>query len=62
VCDQCYCVGITYVDCICIYGKYKKIELEFEVCECCGHLVNDGKPADTEFNKTQFKNYKNGEI
>ena len=57
VCDQCYCLGIQYNDCICSYGNYKVIELEFEVCICCGHLINDGQPADTEFNKQQLKQH-----
>jgi len=58
VCEGCLSVGITEADCICTYDKnYKTIELEFEVCECCGHLISDGNPADTEFNKQQFKNY-----
>lgn len=57
VCDQCHAVGILYNDCICSYGKYKTIELEFEVCECCGNLVDDGNPADTPFNDEQFKKH-----
>lgn len=58
VCDQCYCVGMKYGDCVCSYDKYKTIELEFEVCECCGHLIDDGNPADTPFNDEQIKNHK----
>ena len=57
VCDQCYAVGLLYNDCVCSYGKYKTIELEFEVCECCGNLVDDGNPADTPFNEEQFKKH-----
>jgi len=58
VCDQCYCVGMIYGDCVCSYDKYKTIELEFEVCKCCGHLIDDGNPADTPFNHEQIKNHK----
>ena len=57
VCDRCYSVGITHTDCICSYGNYKTIELEFEVCNCCGNLVEDGHPADTEFNDRQIEKY-----
>lgn len=55
VCIDCYSVGITYTDCICQYGKFPTIELEFEVCECCGNLIKDGNPADSEFNTKQFE-------
>jgi len=55
VCEDCHCVGIQYSDCRCAYDKYKTIELEFEVCDCCGNLINDGQPADTEFNKKQLE-------
>lgn len=55
VCDQCYSVGLLYNDCICSYGKYEIIELEFEVCQCCGNLVDDGTPADTPFNRGKLK-------
>jgi hypothetical protein len=58
VCDQCFCVGIQDTNCVCAYDKYKTIELEFEVCECCGHLIDDGTPADTPFNTEQFKKHK----
>lgn len=57
VCDQCYCVGKQHIDCVCAYDKYNTIELEFEVCECCGHLINDGAPAHTPFNDEQIKNH-----
>lgn len=57
VCDQCYCVGMIHGDCVCSYDKYKTIELEFEVCKCCGHLIDDGNPADTPFNEEQIKNH-----
>ncbi len=55
VCTSCLSVNITDNDCICMYQKdYPTIELEFEVCECCGHLIEDGSPADTSFNDQQF--------
>lgn len=58
VCVNCFSVGISYSDCRCTYqNNYPTIELEFEVCKCCGNLVQDGSPADTEFNKKQFKEY-----
>lgn len=56
VCIQCQSVGIIYNDCICTYSNdYDTIELEFEVCNCCGHLINDGYSADTEFNRLQLE-------
>lgn len=57
VCDQCLCFGIQNTNCICSYGKYRIIELEFEVCGCCGHILHDGDPVDTAFNKKQFKEH-----
>jgi len=56
VCTDCYSVGIIHPDCICSYSKYNTIELEFEVCNCCGNLVDDGSPSDTDFNKKQLTN------
>ena len=56
VCADCTSVGITNNNCICSYSKdYPTIELEFEVCECCGHLLRDGDPAHTLFNEEQYK-------
>jgi hypothetical protein len=56
VCADCHSVGITYNDCRCTYQNgYPTIELEFEVCECCGNIVNDGQCADTPFNNEQLK-------
>lgn len=55
VCDQCLSIGIIYNDCVCAYDKYKTIELEFEVCSCCNKVIDDGQPAETEFNKKQLK-------
>lgn len=55
VCTSCYAVGIEHADCVCTYQKdYPTVELEFEVCECCGQLISDGSPADTEFNDAQM--------
>lgn len=54
VCDRCYSVGIIDNNCVCANGKYNVIELEFEVCKCCGNLIEDGSPADTDFNKKQI--------
>lgn len=58
VCTHCFALGIMDINCICSYGNYKVIELEFEVCDCCGHVLNDGQPADSEFNKQQLKKKK----
>lgn len=55
VCDQCYSEGAINLDCGCTHGEYFLVELEFEVCDCCGHVLEDGNPADTEFNQRQFK-------
>ena len=59
VCVKCFCVGIRDSDCVCAYDKYETIELEFEVCDCCGNLISDGDPADTPFNDEQFKKLNN---
>jgi hypothetical protein len=57
VCRSCLSDSILYSDCICTYKRnYPTIELEFEVCKCCGNLINDGQPANTEFNKQQYEN------
>ena len=57
VCTSCYCVGISDPECICCYNdNYKRIELEFEVCICCGNLIEDGNLAESEFNERQNKN------
>ena len=55
VCINCLSVGMIYSDCVCTYDKYETIDLEFEVCNCCGNIVEDGNPADTEFNNEQLK-------
>ncbi len=54
VCDQCLSAGITDVNCVCMTERYNLIELEFDVCECCGNMVEDGTPADTFFNREQI--------
>jgi hypothetical protein len=56
VCASCQAVGVTDTNCICVdNNRYPTIELEFEVCKCCGNLISDGEPADTEFNNKQLK-------
>lgn len=36
-----------------------KTRLEkFEVCECCGNIINDGNPAETDFNLKQIRKNK----
>lgn len=60
VCIHCLGVGVVDPSCPCTYShKYQTIELEFEVCECCGHLKNDGEPAATSFNEEQLKTISN---
>ena len=44
------------MNCRCADSNYQTVELEFEVCECCNNLIDDGHPADTEFNKKQLEN------
>ena len=59
VCKICYSVGISHPDCDCCHmNNYPTIELEFEVCNTCGNLVDDGHPVENEFNKEQQKNEK----
>ncbi len=54
VCTDCMSPLITDANCICTYQKnYDTIELEFEKCECCRNT--NAHPADTEFNKKQYK-------
>lgn len=56
VCASCCSVGISDVDCICVYShNYETMELEFEECDCCGNVAD--QPADTPFNEEQFKKY-----
>jgi len=58
VCDECFNVGIS-PHCVCFDSNYSTIELEFEVCDCCGQVLNDGRtPANTEFNAEQLKKLK----
>jgi hypothetical protein len=58
VCPECLGVGNVDSNCICQYNQYESIELEYEVCNCCGNIIEDGSPANTEFNKKQLKNIK----
>lgn len=58
VCDRCFSDTITDPNCQCCIGKYKTIELEFEVCDCCGNTIEDGQPAETEFNNSQREKHK----
>lgn len=58
VCRDCLSPGIIYPECICVYDRnYATIELEFEVCNCCGNM--NSHPADTEFNKKQLEDADN---
>ena len=51
VCTSCFSPDISDPNCVCCpTNTYETIELEFEVCKCCGNLT-DGNPADTEFNE-----------
>jgi len=55
VCTDCYNVNISDPNCICCHSnEYETIELEFEVCNCCNNIIQDGSPADTSFNKEQL--------
>lgn len=64
VCAECFSYGINYLDCVCTYQKnYPTVLLEFEVCTCCGHIISDGTPADTEYNNKvleELQNKQNG--
>lgn len=54
VCASCLSNDIVDINCRCTYDKkYPIIELEFEKCECCGHI--SAFPANTEFNNKQLK-------
>jgi len=54
VCANCLSIGITDPNCICSYDfRYQTVELEFEVCLCCGNTADT--PADTEFNQAQYR-------
>lgn len=51
VCSACMSIGISNIDCVCTYmNDYPTVILEFEVCNCCGH-VNDDNVPDTPFNR-----------
>lgn len=54
VCKSCMSIGITHIDCICTYLKdYPTVTVEFEVCNCCGHM-DDSQLPFTEFNRQQL--------
>lgn len=56
VCVDCLSTTIINVDCRCVtHNNYKTVELEFEVCACCNNILNDGSPAETEFNTQKYK-------
>lgn len=53
VCTSCFSIGTTDPNCICCNtDNYDTIELEFEICNCCGNPIEDGTPADSIFNTT----------
>ena len=53
VCASCQSLSIVDKNCICVWeNKYPTIELEFEMCDHCGHVSEE--PADTEFNRIQL--------
>lgn len=54
VCRECLSPDIIYAECVCVTERrYPTIELEFEVCKCCGNMSS--QPADTEFNAKQLQ-------
>lgn len=56
VCKVCLSIDVSDADCICVYSSnYPTIELEFEVCACCGRPTSPGSPADSEFNNKQLE-------
>lgn len=59
VCTECKArVRAVDSNCICNFSSlFDTIELEFEVCECCGKEVTPEQYADTEFNKAQIADY-----
>ncbi|MCH8067795.1 MAG: hypothetical protein IID16_00780 [Candidatus Marinimicrobia bacterium] len=54
VCDRCFSDRIIDTDCQCCIGNVILIELEFDVCHCCCNVIDDGQPADTEFNREKY--------
>jgi len=53
VCASCHSLSIIDTNCICVWEhNYPTIELEFEMCDHCGHVSEE--PADTEFNREQL--------
>ena len=57
VCADCHSLGIIDTQCKCSYTSYDTVELEFEVCRCCGNIVEDGMPADTPHNTKVLADY-----
>lgn len=55
VCQSCLSAGMVNPSCECAFGEYEAVLLEFEVCNCCGNIINDGDPADTPFNTKQLE-------
>lgn len=56
VCASCLSEGVTDINCVCCSEEgYDSIELEFNSCECCGHIIDDGFPINSEFNTAQLK-------
>lgn len=55
VCVDCltHDINLTPDNCICTYKDYDTIELEFESCDCCGHV--EAEHADTPFNEKQIE-------
>lgn len=51
-CMSCY--EVNGCDCNC-----GSIELEFEVCSCCGNVLDERCPADTKFNSDQITELEN---
>lgn len=54
VCADCHSAEIIYSECVCVTEKrYPTIELEFDICRCCGHTST--LPNDSEFNDQQYE-------
>lgn len=55
VCDRCLSPYIIDIDCVCAidWKNANYIELEFEKCDCCGHLSD--QPLESEFNNQQLE-------
>lgn len=60
VCKDCLSIGITDSNCVCTYQNgYKTVELEFEICGCCGEVSFE--PIDNFFNYQQLGGEENEE-